>query len=465
MGLAGVGVGHRAELSGALLREPSAVDLVELLFERAASSRGAHREAEAVAEMWPVAVHGVKLSLGSAEGIDEERARRLGAFARAVRAEVVSEHASFVRAGGVEIGHLTATPFTLDAARVIARNVARAQRHLPDVPFLVENVAWSMRFSEDALPEGAFHREIVERAGVGLLLDLGNVLANAKNAGVDPVALLETYPVERARLVHIAGGLLDGGFYFDTHGHAVGDEVFELLEVVVRRAGAVPVVLERDERFPAFEEIAREVARARAIVGSASPRSTPAWAAPHRSTSEPSSEPAPEPGSAEPLAALEAALARALWTGEGAARFDEAAVRRTQAILRKKRVDDALPLLPRLSAHGREAHAIAEAVLAASPKSASRAAVVDAFTIAERALAVARLREAASIDQLALEAAFVRDATGSVAPRRGPFLASRRTAHGKVWAMKGLGATASVHVRLLAHPPPRSIPETRETHG
>ena len=440
MDLGGVGVGYRAELSAELLRAPQRVDFVELLCESSLASKAAEREAEAVSRVWPTLVHGVKLSLGSAEGIDVERARRLGAFARKVGAQAISEHASFVRAGGIEIGHLTATPFTREAARVIAKNADRVRRHLPDVPFLIENVAWSMRYADDALTEGQFHREVLERSGCGLLLDLGNVLANATNAGVSPRELLESYPLERTAQIHIAGGCLEGGFYFDTHGHAVGDEVFELLELVMRKVGPVPIVLERDEHIPRLEALSREVDRARAIFAHARPPkpllpSTPVLA--------------------EESANLETALAFARFQEVIADTLTSDApmyaglhpedVLRSRGILQKKRIEDAMALLPRLTVHAERLRSLAAEHVGRSARARHGAAVVDALAIADLAQLDGALSRAARLDRLVLTAHFVETEIG-FEPRRGPFLAREATGDARAWVWKSLGRRARVNV-------------------
>ena len=125
LGARQVGIGWRPELAVDLLRRPRDLDFVEVIAENCFVGAQARREAVALRAMWPVVPHGVKLSLGSAEGIDREHARRLGDLARDLRAPVISEHVAYVRSGGVEVGHLTPVPRTREAVRVIARNVAR----------------------------------------------------------------------------------------------------------------------------------------------------------------------------------------------------------------------------------------------------------------------------------------------------------------------------------------------------
>lgn len=258
-----VGIGYRPKLAPSLLARPHDVDFVEIVAE----SWRDRRELLALREIWPIVPHGVKLSLGSAEGIDPERARTLGTLARELRAPFVSEHIAFVHAGGRDIGHLTELPMTTEAVRVLARNVAVAKRALPDVPLLLENVARSFVWTtEHTMHEGEFHARVCEATGCDLLLDVANLYANARNAGVDPFALLATYPLDRVAMLHVAGGETKDGFYFDTHAHPVPEPVFALAAHVLARR-EVPVLLERDANLGDEAAIFGEVARLRENFG------------------------------------------------------------------------------------------------------------------------------------------------------------------------------------------------------
>ncbi|HEY3821569.1 MAG TPA: DUF692 domain-containing protein [Polyangiaceae bacterium] len=430
MGLSGVGIGWRPELATDLLSHPRSVDLVEVTAEGCATP-AARREACAIAEAWPVVVHGVKTSLGSAEGIDRDRAKKLAAIARDVRAPCVSEHVAFVRAGGVEIGHLTGMPFTRDAVAVLARNVAAARRLLPDVPLLLENVAWSFRWPEDALDEGDFHREVTEATGCDLLLDVGNLYANARNAGRDPDELLARYPLDRVAMIHVAGGVFEDGFYFDTHSHPVPEAVLDLVARALASTGDVPVVLERDGAFPPFEAIAGELSRL-----ASSPRG------PGREHATRTPLPAPERLSA-PMAAEQHRMAVLLTAPDAPV---DAVLARARDILQKKRADDALPLLPTVAAHGAAALALAVRTLEGTRRPPSMVAVSDALRIARAAEDDAALREAARSDASLLRARFIED-DGVVRPRVTPFVERRRVAGGVTrWVVKGPGAGAKVRI-------------------
>ena len=143
------GLGFRPELGTDLLTHQSSVDFIEVVAETCFTQGSTRREARALGEVWPVVPHGVKLSLGSAEGVDRDRARRLGVLARELRAPLISEHAAFTRAGSCEIGHLTPVPRTQQAVDVIARNLTVVRRELPDIPFLIENPAWTLRWPDE----------------------------------------------------------------------------------------------------------------------------------------------------------------------------------------------------------------------------------------------------------------------------------------------------------------------------
>jgi uncharacterized protein (UPF0276 family) len=443
--LAGVALGWRPELAADLLRDPEGVDFLEVVADTCFAQSSAWREARALAELKPVVPHGVKLSLGSADGVDLARVRKLGALARELGAPAISEHVAMTRGGGREIGHLTALPFTREAVRVVARNVAQARRVLPDVPLLLENVAWTFRWPEDEMPEGAFYAEVARATGCELLLDVANLYANALNSGIAPAQALRDHPLDRVGMVHVAGGVMEHGFFLDTHAHPVPETVFVLLEALLRETGPLPIVLERDQGFPPFAELAAEVDRLRGLIAAAPSRPR---------VSRPRGEDAEANGGAEAaMRDRQGIVARMLTDVEPpdasmAAPFGVDAIARTRAVLRHKRVDDALPLLPRTAAAGEPARALALDVLRGVPRAQRAAGIVDALRIADAAAAAPELASGARRDRLELRARFAsRGGEGACAPRPGPFLGRERLPDGRsVWAVKGFGLEAPVRV-------------------
>jgi len=348
-----VGLGWRRELASALLAAPRSVDFVEIVAESCMKDGPARREALALAEIWrgKVVPHGIRLSLGSADGIDIEHVRRLGELARAVGAPMLTEHVAFTRGGppgdGREIGHLTQLPLTATAVSVVVRNLAQARRRLPDVPFLLETPAWTLRWPDDEMDEGAFFYEIARATGCGLLLDLANIYANAQNSGVDPLALLRSYPLERTAMVHLAGGAWRDGFYVDTHAHRTPPEVFALLAELLKVTGPIPVLIERDENYPPFDELRGELETVRALLAAAAPRSA--------ELSPPMARPVQAAASeVHALSLKQAQLATLLTLREPPTTtepFDAAGVFRSRSILHHKRLDEArartrLPMQP-----------------------------------------------------------------------------------------------------------------------
>ena len=426
----GVGIGFRRELAHALLSEPTAVDFVEVVAETC-RDRASLREAMALRELWPVIPHGVKLSLGSAEGVDLARAKEFGRIARELDAPLVSEHVSFVRAGGREIGHLTELPMTREAIRIVARNVAALRRVLPDVPLRLENVARAFVWPEGMheMSEGEFYAEITLATGCALLLDVGNLYANAVNASLDPSAVLASFPLDRVAMLHVAGGVREHGFYFDTHAHPVPSEVFDL----VARIPNVPVLLERDAGLDAHTQILAEVAQLRAS------RAADLRALPH----------AVEPpgleghGDSKKLSAEQAVLAEQLTTS---AATDDVAILRARAVLERKRADDALPLLPELGGRLAQHDALRLGKIQAIPRLASMTAVADAMRIADAAREVPELARAAVRDGAILKARFT-GGPSSPKPRSMPYVLREELGDGRaLWAYKGFGIGAPVRL-------------------
>lgn len=344
----GVGLGWRTELAAPLLQAPHSSRFIEVIAEACFDGAPLAREVMALAEIWKGAVlpHGIKLSLGSADGIDVERARRLGALTRRLQAPVVSEHVAFTRGPSVQkksrdIGHLTQLPLTRTALAVVTKNVAQARRHFPDVPFLLETPAWTLRWPDDEMSEGDFFCELVRTTGCDLLIDLANIYANATNSGSDAQALLRSYPLEHVAMVHLAGGALRDGFYVDTHAHAVPDAVFSLLDTLVKVTGPLPVIIERDGNFPPFAQLLQEIDHAREILPAVAKNDTP--------RPSPARSKARTPQALEndvafaSLAAQQGQLAELLTVAKAplvTAPFDATAVAHSRSILHHKRLDE-----------------------------------------------------------------------------------------------------------------------------
>jgi hypothetical protein len=439
-----VGLGLRPELAADLFASPRTVGFVEVVAETCFANRAVEREAKAATELFPVVPHGVKLSLGSADGVDDVRVGKLAALARELRAPFVSEHVAFTRGGAREIGHLTMLPRSREAVRVVARNVARVRRRLPDVPLYLENVAWTLRLPGDEMDEPTFYAEIAEATGCPLLLDVSNLHANAVNEGLDPRAVLARFPVDRVAMLHVAGGVVEDGFYFDTHAHPIPPDVAALVGEALAACPDVPVLLERDGGFEDVRGIFGETAM---LAGLRPARDGAAW------LPEPLAPPAPPAALEEGLLALEVEVAMLLTLLEPppsrlAASLGAQALARARGVLERKRVDDAMPLLARLGMRAAELRPLAERVTAAIERAPRGAGPADARAIAIAAASVPRLEADARHDELVLRARFhAPDRVGSVLPRVAPFAGRTSLGDGRtLYAVKGPGAFAPLRL-------------------
>jgi uncharacterized protein (UPF0276 family) len=263
---AGVGIGWRPEIAGFVADLPG-LRFVEVIAE---SVSPAGPPPVGLAELRAAGVtvvpHGVRLSLGGVEPVEPARVAHLAAVADLLDAPLVSEHIAFVRAGGVEVGHLLPLPRTREAVEVVAANVRRAQAELP-VPIALEPIAALFDWPDDELDEAAFVTEILERTDALLLLDVANVYANARNRGTDPLALLDRLPLERVAYGHVAGGAEHDGLYHDTHTDAVPSEVLDLVGELCARHRPPALLLERDGRYPPAATLRAELDALAAAAG------------------------------------------------------------------------------------------------------------------------------------------------------------------------------------------------------
>ncbi|BCB78530.1 DUF692 domain-containing protein [Phytohabitans flavus] len=254
----GVGIGWRPEIAGFVAALPG-LRFTEVIAESVPASGPVPAPLATLREAGTAVIpHGVRLSLGGAEPVDPARVAHLAAAARQLDAPLVSEHIAFVRAGGLEAGHLLPLPRSREAVDAVVANVARTQAELP-VPIALEPIAAIFDWPDDELDEAAFLSEILDRTGALLLLDIANVYANARNRGAEPTDLLDRLPLDRVAYVHVAGGAEHDGIYHDTHTHAVPQEVLDLVTELCARHRPPALLLERDGHYPPADTLRTEL--------------------------------------------------------------------------------------------------------------------------------------------------------------------------------------------------------------
>ena len=260
--LHGAGLGFRRELVPDLkARVPPSIDFFELAPENWASMGGrSARDLRHFTERFPFVCHGLSLDLGGPRPLDVELLQRIKRFMREHGMALYTEHLSWCGDDG-HLYDLLPIPCTGDAVRWVADRIRQAQDIL-EMQIGIENASTYLTPPGAEMSEPEFIRAVIEEADCLLHLDVNNAYVNSRNFGFDPLAFINTLPLERTCYLHMAGHFVEpDGILVDTHGADVIDPVWQLLDAVYARVGPVPTCLERDFNIPPLPELAREIAR------------------------------------------------------------------------------------------------------------------------------------------------------------------------------------------------------------
>ena len=264
-GAARVGFGLRVPHYDAILGRGLRADFAEAISENFLGRGGrAFSVLSRVRSDMPVALHGVSLSIGGMDPLSESYLAELSELAKRIGAFSVSDHLSFGTFGG-HYGHdLWPLPYTEEALSHVVERVQQVQDRLGR-RLLLENVSSYVQYRASALTEWEFLTEVVTRADAGLLLDLNNVFVNAVNHGFSASQYLRALPKERVQQIHLAGHSDAGGYLLDDHGSAVSAAVWRMYEESLELFGALPTIVEWDERLPELSVLEAEADQARAL--------------------------------------------------------------------------------------------------------------------------------------------------------------------------------------------------------
>lgn len=260
------GIGLRAPHYRELLERRPDIGWVEVHSENYFGQGGQpHWFLERVRRDYPLSLHGVGLSLGSAGPLDREHLTRLKALVERFEPGLVSEHLSWSSVVGRHFNDLLPLPYTEEALEVFCSHVVETQDFLRR-RILIENPSSYVEFRCSTIPEWEFLRAVAERTGCGILLDVNNVYVSAVNHGFDPLHYLAAIPSRAVGEIHLAG--FDQGEHclIDTHGKPVADAVWRLYERTVQRLGRMPTLIEWDTDIPALDVLLAEARTADAIL-------------------------------------------------------------------------------------------------------------------------------------------------------------------------------------------------------
>ena len=219
---------------------------------------------EKTREAAPLVLHGVSLSLGSTDPLNDAYLHDLQTLIHRFEPAWVSDHLCWGSVGGHYAHDLLPLPYTEEVLQHVAERVRAVQDRLGR-QILLENVSSYLTFSHSTMPEWTFLAEVAERADCGILLDVNNVYVSATNHGFNPAEYLTALPAERIGQIHLAGHSDQGTHLLDTHAGPVSAPVWDLYRLALRRYGRVSTLIEWDERIPEFEELCAEAERARAV--------------------------------------------------------------------------------------------------------------------------------------------------------------------------------------------------------
>jgi uncharacterized protein (UPF0276 family) len=261
----GYGLGLRKEHYRDFLETEVPVDFVEVISENFMVDGGQPRHIlRQVRTRHPVVLHGVSMSIGSADGLDRAYLRRLRALADEIEPLFVSDHLSWSRIGRFNSHDLLPLPYTEEALRIVCANIDMAQDALGR-PMLFENPSSYLAFAGADMSEWEFLAAMCQRTGCNLLLDVNNVFVSATNHGFDAHAFLDGIPADRVRQLHLAGHSQGRELLIDTHDSPVCDAVWQLYGRAMARLGPVATMIERDDNIPPLAELLDELSAARTI--------------------------------------------------------------------------------------------------------------------------------------------------------------------------------------------------------
>jgi len=219
-----------------------------------------------LARRWPVVSHGVNLSIGSVDPLNEEYVARLKAVLESTKALWYSDHLCFTSVGGEYFHDLLPLPFSYEAAQHVVTRVKQLKKKI-SLPFLLENPSYYVKMPGAEMTEAAFFNIVMEGADCGMLLDVNNVYVNSRNHNFDPKEFIRQLPLHRVGQIHMAGHFDRGDVIIDTHEGPIIDPVWDLYQFTIQAIGRpVSTLIEWDTNVPALEKVVAEATHAQGIV-------------------------------------------------------------------------------------------------------------------------------------------------------------------------------------------------------
>ncbi len=262
---AGFGLGLRTQHYGDFLASRQNLDWLEIITENFLVEGGKPLHMlDRMRQDYPVAMHGVAMSIGAAQGVDLAYLKKVKALADRIEPLWVSDHLCWIGPGPEQLHDLYPLPYTDEAARHVITQIQRAQDVLQR-RLVIENVSSYIDFAGNSASEWQFLSHIANSADCLLLVDVNNIYVSSVNHGFDPLDYLDALPIDRVQQIHLAGHSDHGSYIVDTHDHPVAAPVWSLYAQACQRFGMVATMIERDDNIPALAELIEELGIARGI--------------------------------------------------------------------------------------------------------------------------------------------------------------------------------------------------------
>ncbi|PCI52945.1 MAG: hypothetical protein COB36_13880 [Alphaproteobacteria bacterium] len=264
-----VGIGLRSPHYQEIIDQPPRLGWFEVHPENYFGG-GMHRHyLKKIRQDFPISMHGVGLSLGSDQPVDEEHLRQFKELIDMFEPFVISDHVSWSASGNAHLNDLLPLPYTQETLNRLCENIDRTQSYFGR-KILVENPSTYLAFNDNEMPEHELLNALCEKTGCGLLLDINNIYVQSHNHGIDPIEYIDNINPESVGEMHLAGHIVKNAgehtILVDSHNQLVRNEVWDLYEYAVKRIGSIPTLIEWDQDFPPLEILVEEAGRARSII-------------------------------------------------------------------------------------------------------------------------------------------------------------------------------------------------------
>lgn len=261
----GFGLGLRSKHYDAVLTQRPDVDWFEIISENYMVAGGKPRYyLEKIRNHYPIVMHGVSMSIGSVDPVNQEYLKQLKLLSEQIQPEWMSDHLCFGTVNGINSHDLLPMPYTQESLDHLTQRIHQVQDYLQR-EMIFENVSSYLTYRQDEMQEWEFLAQLAKQSGCKFLLDINNIYVSARNHQFDPLEYLKHIDPATVQQIHLAGHSDFGTHIIDTHDHPVPDPVWQLYQQYVSISGPKSTMIERDDNIPELDELLLELAQARTI--------------------------------------------------------------------------------------------------------------------------------------------------------------------------------------------------------